>query len=129
MPLTPAAALPLLAQALAGRRSNANVFAVLHAGYPLAEFDVALRMLRRQAAQTVVFQPVAAAHFDAPTEATDPDSGRRVGLPRDSIRSLVDHLNAGRELGRRLGVVVEPLVIEDHVADLETLLPLLGRMT
>jgi hypothetical protein len=119
-----------LATAWAGQRANVNLFAVLHVGYPAEQLERLLRLLREQVEQATVFLVVEAEDF-LPSGAfvADPETGQVVAAPANPVRTLTAYLEAAIALGRRLGVRVEPLLIEDHAADIETVLPMLSGST
>jgi hypothetical protein len=127
--MRPGEAAALLEQHLGTPQANVNLFLLMHAGYPLADLDFVLRTLRRHAVQALVLPIVAAEELeDVPGPIHDPETGARVQAPADRIVRLADHLDAMRRAGDRAGVGVEPLVVADHRADLDALLPLLAGL-
>jgi uncharacterized protein (DUF58 family) len=112
-----------LAAACAGARANINLFAIIHIGYAAAALDRLLRLLREQVEQATIFVVAAAEDFFLPDRrVADPETGRVVAAPADPAAHLADYFDRAVALGRQLGVRVEPLVVRDHAADMETVL-------
>src|SRR5207253_2993302 len=106
-----------------------NLYMVLHAGYVPAILEPMLRLARARSVRAVVFPVIAAEEFEeGPGLLADPDTGALAEAPPDRVARLNDHLRDCVELGRHWGVPVEPLVVADHRADIETLLPLLASL-
>ncbi len=127
---TPAEEMPRLLEESLGRpRANTNLFLIVHAGVPLPTFGRMLETLRGAVRQAMVLPVVAADEFEDGGEGViDPESGRPVAAPADRVARLIAYMDALTERGRYVGVPVEPLVVGDHRADLETLLPMLGNL-
>jgi hypothetical protein len=109
--------------------TNTNLFLVLRAGLSLPILEDVLRLAEARTHRVVAFPVLAADELDPVSgPLVEPDTGAALDVAADHTDRLVAYLDAMVALGRRLGVVVEPLLVRDYRADLEALLPLLGGL-
>jgi hypothetical protein len=109
---------------LYGPRANLSVFLLTHVGYPMVSLDRLIRALREKVDGATVFLLASPDDFfPEGGQARDPETGRVVLLPGDPEAFLTSYLDRATALGHSLGTRLEPLIIQDHYRDIDSMLP------